>query len=319
MTLRRVVAVVGTERSTMSLRTTSRGASRARTVALVAPTVAAVLLAAVPAQAAKAPRARIAYAAGGIHTVDLNGHHRKRLTPKGVAAARPTWSPSGNQIAYLTKPQGEGYANLRLMRANGTHKRTLLQSGIDRVLYDVAWAPGARRVAVALENRAEGVGDVAVYTLKTHKLVRLHVLSGTEWRPLYVDWSPDGKRLIFAAYLTNGNPHEIVNFDLWTIRPNGTGVHQLTNTPEFEQAPVWGPAGNRIAYSVGFGCRAVFIANADGTQPHQVPGGCTGDPDWAPGGGRLVVTSGSKITLTRPDGSQRKNLGSGRQGAWRPR
>ncbi len=305
----------------------SRGARRAWTVALVVPTVAAVLLTAIPTHAAKPPRPRIAYVglspAGGIHSVDLNGRHHQRLTPKGVAqVSAPTWSPSGNRIAYLTRPQGDGYANIRVMRPNGRSKQTLLRGSPVRSFFDLAWAPRARRIAVTMQNQAQTANDVAVYSRKTHRLVPLRALSGTGWQPADIDWSPDGKLLIFSAYLVDPtNPHELAGYDLWTIRPSGTGLRRLTNTPAWEFAPVWSPDGRRIAYSVGPGCTGVVIANADGTSPRRVPGSCMGGAHWAPGGGRLVITlrDHNNISLIRLDGSERKHVAFGYDAAWRPR
>jgi len=305
-----------------------RSAGRVWATAFVAATASAALLVAVPAEAAKAPRARIAYVGAypnvGILSVDLNGRHRQRLTPKGQYAARPTWTPSGDRIAYLVGGM-DVYSQVRVMRPNGTRKRTMLRGGRVRGFLDVAWAPQARRIAVTTQHYDGSAGGVAVYSLKTHKLVGLRVLSGTGWRPSLVDWSPDGTRLIFSAYyVPASNPHDITNADLWSVRPNGTGLRRLTNSPGvYDGAPVWAPRGKRIAYSQGWDCSTVVIANADGTGPRSIPGGCKGDPDWSPGGTHMAVsfrgTGNPYVSRIRTDGSGRVNLAHGYDPAWRPR
>ena len=272
--------------------------SRTWSTGLVLTTVAALFLTAVPADAArKPPRDRIAYV--GTDGRDPQRGLERSTPPaadrEGCDAASPTWAPSGNQIAYLRVVNGGDfgspyvYRDLRVMRPNGKGKRTLLTGGQNRSFADLAWAPGGRRIAVTMQNRAESVHDVAIYTVKSRTLVRLRLFEGTDWIPSDIDWSPDGQRLIFSAYQFEvGNPHEIATSELWTVRPNGTGLRQLTNTAALEFAPVWAPDGQRIAYSEGFNCATVVIANADGTPRRRVPG-CKGGPDWAPGGGRLVV------------------------------
>jgi Tol biopolymer transport system component len=289
--------------------------------------IAALVLAAAPSHAAKAPRARIAYVAssdGAIHSVDLDGRHRQRLSATGAGASRPTWSPSGARIGYLVNPQGEGRATLRVMRANGTHRQTLIRGTQGREFLDLTWAPGGRRIALTMQNEGS-LHDIAIYDLRSHKLVRLHVLSETGWRPSYIDWSSDGKRLVFSAYLLDdqGNPHDVLADDLWSVRADGTGVQRLTSTPLYETKPVWSPEGKRIAYEEGGSCPTVVIANADGTPRRRIPNMCAGDPDWAPGGARLVVTrrsaSGRIVSLVRPDGTGRTDVARGWDATWRPR
>ena len=297
---------------------------RTWTIAATLTSVTALLLTAVPAHAAKPPRARIAYVGiypnVGIYSVDLFGGHRLRLTPKGVAAARPTWTPSGNQVTYLVNSAGEGYRTVRSMRANGSGKRTLLSGGRFRHFFDLAWAPQGRRMAVTMENSAATVHDVAIYTPKSRKLVRLHLFDGTRWIPTNIDWSHDGRRLVFSAYrISQSNPHELDGSELWTVRPNGAGLRRLTNTPRYEFSPVWAPRDKRLAFDVGLNCGAVVIANPDGTLRRRLPADCAGRPDWSPDGDRLVVRIGEEIALIRTDGTGRKALAHGYDPAWRPR
>ena len=49
-----------------------------------------------------------------------------------------------------------------------------------------------------------------------------------------MSWSPDGSRVVFQAY--NG-----IQADLWSVRADGTGLIQITDTPYNEVLPSWGP------------------------------------------------------------------------------
>ena len=48
------------------------------------------------------------------------------------------------------------------------------------------------------------------------------------------DWSPDGSQIVFGMFL-NGQE------DLFTANADGSDVVQITDTPEFENGPDWGP------------------------------------------------------------------------------
>ena len=38
------------------------------------------------------------------------------------------------------------------------------------------------------------------------------------------------------------------NFEIWTVKANGTGWRQLTDTPAFDACPAWSPDGSRLAF-----------------------------------------------------------------------
>jgi Tol biopolymer transport system component len=67
---------------------------------------------------------------------------------------------------------------------------------------------------------------------------------------------PDGKRIIFA---TNFKQPDSRNFDLYVVNLDGTGLDQVTTSPEFDAFPMFSPDGKQL----------VFASNRHGTAPHE--------------------------------------------------
>lgn len=84
-------------------------------------------------------------------------------------------------------------------------------------------------------------------------------------------------------------------FDIFTVRPDGTGVRRLTRTHD-AWSLAWGPYGRRILYLRNpFGGPVdVWMMHADGSHKVRVLRGSlfkygrVGCPSWAPGGNRFV-------------------------------
>jgi dipeptidyl aminopeptidase/acylaminoacyl peptidase len=122
-------------------------------------------------------------------------------------------------------------------------------------------------------------------------------------------WSPDSSQLAFRS-LRDGN------YDLYAIRPDGTGERRLTTGPARDYAPDWSPDGARIAFTsetVG-GDSAVWSVRAvDGSDPRQLTPGSlnAGIPRYSPDGSRIAFvdqrcggcTVQSDVWVVHTDGS----------------
>jgi Tol biopolymer transport system component len=107
-------------------------------------------------------------------------------------------------------------------------------------------------------------------------------------------------RIVFAADLGLGA-------EIFTIRPDGTDLKQLTELDGNATHPDWSPDGTRIAFYLED--QAMYVMNADGSDLHQVaaPGG---QPSFTPDGTHLVYEcsqdcdgGGDGIFVMADDGS----------------
>ncbi len=115
--------------------------------------------------------------------------------------------------------------------------------------------------------------------------------------------------------------------DIFTVRPNGTGRIELTDTPhKNEFGPAWNAAGTSIAFwrtHAPFGPGSIWTMDADGGNQRRLTTNVDGrDPAWSPSGLRIVFNAeGNLVTMRASDGGGRRRLtstGSDFEPAWSP-
>jgi TolB protein len=171
-----------------------------------------------------------------VQVMQADGTQVRRLTDFPGRKLGPIWSPDGEWIAFGTDAAD---ADIWIMRADGTALRNLTAS--PTIETDPAWSPDGTQLAFVRQSDA----DFQIVVVTPEDAAE-RVLYDSGDAIFTARWSPDGQRLAFVS----GNPER--NSDLFVINADGSGLQQLTTTPESEIDPAWSPDGAAIVYVVEF-------------------------------------------------------------------
>lgn len=109
----------------------------------------------------------------------------------------------------------------------------------------------------------------------------------------YPAWSPDGQTIAFQSNRTG-------DWEIFSIRVDGTGLRQLTANDGRDAHPSWSPDGKRIVFasvrnssSSTAGRFRLFAMDPDGNNVTQLTDDLGEDamPEWSPDGKRIVFLS----------------------------
>lgn len=170
-----------------------------------------------------------------IYVMREDGTDVEQLTDTPDDALRPSWLPSGLEIAF---ERGEPAAkSIYVMRADGSEMRRLFDGRSPR------WSPDGTRLVYVRDPPTSGlyVGDrhTGVTTL----------IFPTEQTPLdrrgqagNPDWNRDSDRIAFRNLFPNFSHFRS---DIDVIDPDGAARELLWPFADF---PQWSPKGDRLAY-----------------------------------------------------------------------
>jgi Tol biopolymer transport system component len=155
--------------------------------------------------------------AGGasLYTVRPDGSQLTKITASTAAANHPQWSPNGREIAF------DGSDKIFVVDADGSDQRLLFAGPPGSGPGVPSWSPDGRKLAFF-----NTPGDPDGYTAEVWTMAG----DGSTKQRLYHSaccvmswaapiWSPDGKKIAFAATSAEGT---------FVIASDGTGLRQLS-------------------------------------------------------------------------------------------
>ena len=212
---------------------------------------------------------RLAFVArNAIWVMDADGNDPVRITRpvRGkfgyfVGFRSPSWSPDGRRLAYSFSSDIKADRDVWVMNADGGNKRRLART-TDCAEVDVDWNPkGAQLVATCVFGW--GTKDLRLMNADGSN-VRTLLRSVAPKGAGAPEWSPDGRRIVFAEAWPNW-------WEISVMDVANRSLVQLTNAKVLSADPDWSPDGRRIAFMYGDGnprnrpSPGIYVMNADGT------------------------------------------------------
>jgi len=211
----------------------------------------------------------------------------------------PQWSPKGDRIIFgigvfnaffngfhglFLKPADrvEGGAQVAMVNPDGSGFRELT-SGPNNNAFPSMSPDGGRFV-----YRTFGPGGAGLRIMDIETKQVTPIASGYDNFPL---WSPRGDLIMFSR-------QDEGDYEIYTIKPDGTGLKRLTHSPGNDAHMAWSPDGEHIVFAstrMGFKDEVpytdapqpygeVFVMRADGSEVQQLTDNQweEGTPAWQP-------------------------------------
>ena len=181
----------------------------------------------------------------GIYTIRVSdGQGLTRVTSNPGGEDQPgEYSPNGKRFAFIRLSQDGDELGLFVVHSDGTHLRRI--------------APGAACCTVGWSPQGNDIVFSRHVTPDVHGSLWIVHANGTGLRevpahPAYgcggpnsdpnaggcfdPSWSPDGTQIVF------GNGDDALGRNIYTVKPDGTGLHQITHgdTSQSNEQPDWG-------------------------------------------------------------------------------
>jgi Tol biopolymer transport system component len=197
-----------------------------------------------------------------VWTSDWDGSNAARLVDCQVPcrdADSPAWSPDGTRIAFHRIDNVDGRNPGSQLQAidvvTGAITTFASTTGAEYVRFP-RWSPDGRSIVVVIEryiddgNDTEEITGVAIAIVDLEGATRsIRVIRDFDTFSTNPDWHPSEDRILFAAGAKDARDPADPPSNLFTIRPDGTGLAQLTTQGPDDDGiwiPVYRPDGSGI-------------------------------------------------------------------------
>ena len=205
--------------------------------------------------------------AGGVR--EAKGYTVTQLTYEPSYEGQPSWSPDGNEIAFVS--DRDGNYEIYVMDSNGSNQERLTYAPYR---YDIEpdWSPDGSKIVFSAGEYGSNIFVMNADGSDERRLTSGMLNDGAPaWRYnnkiLYHDWSgtvytmnPDGSEktaLTESSYPSWSADANKILFswrgDIWTMNPDGSNKMLLYAHHDFPWSfePACSPKGNKVAFSMG--------------------------------------------------------------------
>ena len=223
--------------------------------------------------------------------MDQDGANHQYLTDGRALVLTPRFSPSAQEITYLSYARGT--PRVFLFNIDGGQQESI--GDFPGMTFAPRFSPDGNRVIL---SRAEsGASNIFVLDLRTRRQTRLTDGNAIDTSPSY---SPDASRIVFNS--DRGGSQQ-----LYVMNGDGSGVQRISFGGGKYGTPVWSPRGDLIAFTkIDSGAFHIGVMKPDGSGERLLTEGFIAEgPTWAPNGRVLMFFRQERTDAQGRGGSSR--------------
>lgn len=236
-----------------------------------------------------------------------NGSHLQALLP-GIDTGTPHWSPDGSRLALLDEdtPCPPCSASTIILNPDTGAYRVIPPPTLPDTAFGCSlWSPDGSHFACAGESDANPSVN-GVYTIRTKDgggLTRITNAGGGALTDIPIDYSPDGKQLVFGR-VSSADHSCITGSGLFVVNVDGSGLHRITPNGFCDDDGSWSPDGSKIIFEHR---GSLFVVRPNGTGLANVPlttgsNNFEGDASWSPDGTKMAFILFACTSVCSPGG-----------------
>lgn len=206
--------------------------------------------------------------------MDQDGANHRFLTDGGSLVLTPRFSPSLQEITYLSFAGGVPRVFIRDLDSN----RQGAVGDFPGMTFSPRFSPEGERLVLSLA--VDGNTEIYSVDLRTRATRRLTNNAAIDTSPSY---APDGRQIVFNS--DRGGSQQ-----LYVMESDGGNVRRISHGQGRYFTPVWSPRGDLIAFTKILGGKFhIGVMNPDGSGERILADGFHVEgPTWAPNGRVLM-------------------------------
>jgi TolB protein len=223
--------------------------------------------------------------------MDQDGANHKFLTDGGSLVLTPRFSPTTQEITYLSYENNRPRVYLLDLQ---TGRREVL-GDFPGMTFAPRFSPDGNKVIMSMADA--GNSNIYVMDLRTRQVQQLTSSSAIDTSPSF---SPDGSQIVFNS--DRGGAQQ-----LYVMDADGGNVRRISHGQGRYATPVWSPRGDLIAFTrMHQGEFYIGVMKPDGTGERMLASGfLVESPTWAPNGRVLAFY---RTERANSQGQQRSRL-----------
>jgi TolB protein len=206
--------------------------------------------------------------------MDQDGANVRYLTRGDDLVLTPRFSPSTQEITYMSYGQGE--PRVYLLNID-THQREIV-GNFPGMTFSPRFSPDGQRIVMSLQQG--GNSNIFAMDLRSKSTTRLTDTAAIDTAPSY---APDASRICFESD-RGGQPQ------IYVMGAGGGAAQRISFGEGSHSTPVWSPRGDYIAFTRQAGGKfGIGVIKPDGSGERILTEGFHNEgPTWAPNGRVLM-------------------------------